>query len=60
MQATAWLAQQAQSQGWAKAEKLAGRNVSQGLLGVSVSGDRKSASIFECKCETGNYVANVK
>lgn len=55
-QATAWLAQQAQSQGWAKAEKLAGRNVTQGLLGVSVSGDRKSASIFECKCET-DFVA---
>ena len=31
-----WLKNQAQAQGWAKAQKLQGRNTSQGLLGLTI------------------------
>jgi len=54
--AAAWLAQQAQAAGWAKATKLSGRAATQGLLGVAVSEDRRSAVLVECKCET-DFVA---
>jgi translation elongation factor EF-Ts len=35
-EAEVWLKSQAQAQGWAKAQKLQGRNTSQGLLGLTI------------------------
>lgn len=49
-----WLREQAQAQGWAKAQKLQGRNTSQGLLGVLVRAD--TAAMVEVNCET-DFVA---
>jgi len=60
-QAEAWLKSQAQAHGWAKAQKLEGRNTTQGLLGVQLGADR--AAMVELKCETdfvarnGNFVS---
>lgn len=42
--------EQALAQGWAKAQKLEGRNASQGLIGLLTSGD--SAAMVEMNCET--------
>ena len=53
MQASAWLAAQAQAEGWAKAGKLAGRSAKQGLLGIAVTDDNLQASMMELNCETG-------
>ena len=49
-----WLRDQAQAQGWAKAQKLQGRNTSQGLLGVLVKA--QTAALVEVNCET-DFVA---
>ena len=35
-EAEVWLKSQAQAQGWAKAQKLQGRNTSQGLIGLTI------------------------
>jgi len=53
-EAERWLREQAQAQGWAKAQKLQGRNTSQGLLGVLLSG--QSAALVQLNCET-DFVA---
>lgn len=49
-----WLAEQAQAQGWAKAQKLQGRNTSQGLLGVLIRD--QAAAMVQLNCET-DFVA---
>jgi len=49
-----WLKDQAQAQGWAKAQKLQGRNTSQGLLGVLIKS--QTAAMVEVNCET-DFVA---
>lgn len=49
-----WLRDQAQAQGWAKAQKLQGRNTSQGLLGVLLTAN--TAAMVEVNCET-DFVA---
>ncbi|EFA03187.2 elongation factor Ts, mitochondrial [Tribolium castaneum] len=56
-QAEAWLRQQAQSLGWAKATKLEGRQTSQGLIGLSFNS--KNAALVEVNCET-DFVARNK
>ena len=53
-----WLREQAQAQGWAKAQKLEGRNTQQGLLGVQVVGDK--AALVELNCETDFVARNAK
>merc|ERR1719180_645333 len=49
-----WLKDQAQAQGWAKAQKLQGRNTSQGLPGVLVRD--QTAAMVQLNCET-DFVA---
>lgn len=44
-QAEAWLREQAQKEGWAKATKLQSRRMSQGLIGIAVID--KSAALIE-------------
>ncbi len=51
------LQDQAQEQGWNKAQKLEGRSTAQGLIGVLVQGN--SASMIELNCET-DFVARNK
>eukprot|EP00088_Acartia_fossae_P061155 TRINITY_DN7340_c0_g1_i4.p1 TRINITY_DN7340_c0_g1~~TRINITY_DN7340_c0_g1_i4.p1 ORF type:complete len:307 (-),score=70.82 TRINITY_DN7340_c0_g1_i4:831-1751(-) len=57
-EAEVWLKKQAQAQGWAKAQKLQGRNTSQGLLGLSIQGEK--AAITELNCETDFVARNEK
>ena len=54
-----WLIDQAQAQGWDKANKLEGRNTTQGLIGVCVSKDAKVAAMVELNSET-DFVARNK
>ena len=54
-----WLEEQAQAQGWNKANKLEGRNTSQGLIGVCLSSNEKIAAIVELNSET-DFVARNK
>jgi len=53
-----WLKEQAQAQGWAKAQKLQGRNTSQGLLGVKIQSN--VAVLVELNCETDFVARNGK
>jgi len=53
-----WLKDQAQAQGWAKAQKLQGRNTTQGLLGIKVKGN--TAALVELSCETDFVARNSK
>ena len=53
-----WLKDQAQAQGWAKAQKLQGRNTSQGLLGVLVRS--QTAAMVEVNCETDFVARNTQ
>ena len=53
------LKEQAQAQGWNKANKLEGRNTSQGLIGVCLSPDEQTATIVELNSET-DFVARNK
>jgi len=57
-EAEVWLKSQAQAQGWAKAQKLQGRNMSQGLLGLSIQGNK--AALVELNCETDFVARNQK
>jgi len=57
-EAEVWLKEQAQAQGWAKAQKLQGRNTSQGLLGLRLAD--KKAAIVELNCETDFVARNEK
>ncbi|OWF35480.1 elongation factor Ts, mitochondrial-like isoform X3 [Mizuhopecten yessoensis] len=53
-----WLLKEAQKEGWAKATKLQGRPMSQGLVGV-VS-DNQRATVVEINCETDFVSKNEK
>ncbi|XP_043939400.1 elongation factor Ts, mitochondrial isoform X2 [Protopterus annectens] len=53
-EAEAWLQEQAQKEGWAKASKLQSRKAKQGLIGVHHDGN--SAVMVEVNCET-DFVA---
>ncbi|XP_043475854.1 elongation factor Ts, mitochondrial [Leptopilina heterotoma] len=55
--AEVWLKEQAQSLGWAKAEKLQGRSTSQGLIAVIVN--QCNGALIELNCET-DFVARNK
>ena len=57
-QAERWLKEQAQAQGWAKAQKLQGRNTSQGLLGVLVR--QQTAALVQLNCETDFVAKNAE
>ena len=48
--------EQAQAQGWNKANKLEGRNTSQGLIGACLSSDERTATLVELNSET-DFVA---
>ncbi|XP_033728180.1 elongation factor Ts, mitochondrial-like [Pecten maximus] len=53
-----WLLEQAQKEGWAKATKLQGRPMSQGLVGVM--SDNQRATVVEINCETDFVAKNEK
>jgi elongation factor Ts len=57
-EAEVWLKGQAQAQGWAKAQKLQGRNTSQGLIGLTIQGNK--AALVELNCETDFVARNQK
>ena len=48
--------EQAQAQGWSKANKLEGRNTKQGLIGACLSSDERTATLVELNSET-DFVA---
>ncbi|GBP05924.1 Elongation factor Ts, mitochondrial [Eumeta japonica] len=56
--AEAWLKEQAQAMGWAKATKLAGRTAQQGL--VAVKFDKHHGALVELNCETDFVAKNEK
>ena len=58
-EAKKWLDEQAQAQGWSKANKLEGRNTTQGLIGVCLSSDERAAAVVELNSET-DFVARNK
>lgn len=58
LQAEAWLNEQAQAMGWAKATKLAGRTALQGL--VAVKFDKHHGVLVEVNCETDFVAKNEK
>lgn len=58
LQAEAWLNEQAQAMGWAKATKLAGRKALQGL--VAVKYDKNHGALVELNCETDFVAKNDK
>lgn len=58
LQAEQWLSEQAQSMGWAKAQKLQGRATSQGLVGLFVR--RNIGALIEVNCETDFVAKNEK
>jgi elongation factor Ts len=49
-----FLQEQAQAQGWSKAQKLEGRNTTQGLIGMYLEGN--AGAMIELNCET-DFVA---
>uniref|UniRef100_A0A1A8KV27 Elongation factor Ts, mitochondrial n=1 Tax=Nothobranchius kuhntae TaxID=321403 RepID=A0A1A8KV27_NOTKU len=57
-QAESWLHEQAQKEGWSKANKLEGRKAKEGLIGLFV-GD-KVAAMVEVNCETDFVARNEK
>lgn len=57
-QAEAWLNEQAQAMGWAKATKLAGRKALQGLIAVKF--DKGHGTLVELNCETDFVAKNEK
>jgi len=56
--AVKWLKEQAQAQGWAKAQKLQGRNTTQGLLGLKIK--ENAGVLVELNCETDFVARNGK
>ncbi|XP_061584584.1 elongation factor Ts, mitochondrial [Cololabis saira] len=58
VQAETWLHEQAQKEGWSKANKLEGRRAKEGLIGLFV-GD-KAAVMVEVNCETDFVARNEK
>ncbi|KAF1391558.1 hypothetical protein PFLUV_G00043360 [Perca fluviatilis] len=57
-QAETWLHEQAQKEGWSKANKLEGRKAKEGLIGLFI-GD-KAAVMVEVNCETDFVARNEK
>ncbi|XP_061746502.1 elongation factor Ts, mitochondrial [Nerophis ophidion] len=57
-QAEAWLNQQAQEEGWSRANKLEGRKAKEGLIGLFVRD--KAAVMVEVNCETDFVARNDK
>lgn len=57
-QAETWLHEQAQKEGWSKANKLEGRKAKEGLIGVFVG--EKAAVMVEVNCETDFVARNEK
>ncbi|XP_035518768.1 elongation factor Ts, mitochondrial [Morone saxatilis] len=57
-QAETWLHEQAQKEGWSKANKLEGRRAKEGLIGLFI-GD-KDAVMVEVNCETDFVARNEK
>lgn len=57
-QAESWLNEQAQKEGWSKANKLGGRKAKEGLIGLFI-GD-KAAVMVEVNCETDFVARNEK
>ncbi|XP_042359698.1 elongation factor Ts, mitochondrial [Plectropomus leopardus] len=57
-QAESWLHEQAQKEGWTKANKLEGRKAQEGLIGLFI-GD-KAAVMVEVNCETDFVARNEK
>lgn len=55
-EARVWLEAQAMAHGLQKASKVRDRSAREGLLGIALSSDNKSASIIELNCET-DFVA---
>nr|CAG4652205.1 EOG090X0EI4 [Triops cancriformis] len=58
--AEAWLNEQAQAQGWAKATRLQSRTATQGLVGVAKSIEMNAAIMVEVNCETDFVARNEK
>nr|CAG4644340.1 EOG090X0EI4 [Lepidurus arcticus] len=58
--AEAWLTEQAQAQGWAKATRLQSRAASQGLIGIAKNVDMNAAVLVEVNCETDFVARNEK
>lgn len=59
-QAEAWLKEQAQAMGWAKATKLEGRETAQGLIGVILDRTKNIGAMIEVNCETDFVARNEK
>lgn len=57
--AKAWLEERAQAEGWNKANKLEGRNTSQGLIGLQTTKCGTAAAMVELNSET-DFVARNK
>ncbi|XP_061183930.1 elongation factor Ts-like [Saccostrea echinata] len=57
-EAEKWLIEEAQKQGWARADKLQSRSMSQGLVGLIQS--RTGATMIEVNCETDFVARNEK
>ncbi|XP_062617967.1 elongation factor Ts-like [Saccostrea cucullata] len=57
-EAEKWLLEEAQKQGWARADKLQSRSMSQGLVGLIQS--RTGATMIEVNCETDFVARNEK
>lgn len=57
-QAEAWLHEQAQKEGWSKANKLEGRKAKEGLIGIFIG--EKAAVMVEVNCETDFVARNEK
>lgn len=57
-QAETWLHEQAQKEGWSKANKLEGRKAKEGLIGLFVRD--KAAVLVEVNCETDFVARNEK
>ena len=58
--ATKWLNEQAQKEGWAKAEKLKNRATSQGALTLHLDRTQNRAVLVEINCETDFVAKNEK
>lgn len=58
--ASKWLDEQAQKEGWSKAEKLKNRQTKQGTLVLYADKDKNKATIVELNCETDFVARNEK
>jgi len=58
-QSEAWLKEEAQRLGWAKANKLANRATAQGVIAFAIDSQKEVATMVEVNCET-DFVARNK